>query len=256
MRTLSFCLLAGILVSAKSSVTHASEPEKPGGLTIAAASNLVYALDALNTKFEHQNPLLKVTAVMGASGSLVALINNGAPYDIFLSADASFSAALIKAGKADKKSLCTFAFGRLVLWSNRPGVDTHEIIALVRNPKIRKLALANIQTAPFGRAAKQALGKLGVWDEAQAKIVFGENITQTAQFVETGNVDAGFVALSLVVSANHNVAGQWAEVSADLYEPLEQCAVITEHGIKNEAAYRYLTYLHSPSARAILKSSG
>ena len=131
-----------------------------------------------------------------------------------------------------------------------------DVTSTVRSLRVAKVAIANVATAPYGRAAKQALEKLGVWTEVQPKLVVGENITQTTQFVETGNADAGLVALSVVVSPKLKGKGRWVEVPGDLYSPLEQGAVITARGAKNPVAPRYLEFLHSPAARKILEDFG
>jgi molybdate transport system substrate-binding protein len=247
-------LLLAALAFTLPAVSRAEAP--PAALSIAAAANLVYALDALDAQFMKAAPGVKVTSATGASGSLVAQITHGAPYDLFLSADATFPQALVKAGQADEKSLSTFALGRLVLWTTKPGIEVTDIAAAVQNPAVQKLAIANVAAAPFGRAAKQALEKLGAWSAVQPKLVIGENISQTSQFVETGNADAGFVALSIVISPRLKGKGRWTEVPAALYGPLEQCAVITAHGSANPESAAYIAFLHSPEAKKILESFG
>ncbi len=230
----------------------------PTSVSIAAAANLVYALDALNAAFAKVAPELKVTSATGASGNLVAQIKNGAPFDIFLSADVEYPQALVKAGQADAKTLTTFATGRLVLWTTRPAtaVALKSIPETVRDPAVQKLAIANRDTAPYGRAAQQTLEKLGAWADAQPKLVTGDNITQTAQFVETGSADAGFVALSLVMSPKLKDRGRWLEVPANLHAPLDHAAVITLHGATNPAAKRYLDFLRSEPAKKIFRDFG
>jgi molybdate transport system substrate-binding protein len=202
------------------------------------------------------DPEVAVTVSTGASGDLVAQIEHGAPYDVFLSADLHFAQVLTSAGAADPQSLSTFAYGRLVLWTTRAGIDVTDVASAVRNPAVQRLAIANTSTAPYGRAARQALEKLGVWADAQPKLVVGESISQTTQFVETGNADAGFVALSVVLSPKLKGRGAWSEVPAALYEPLGQAAVITGHGAGNPAAERYLAFLHGAAARAVLEQFG
>lgn len=225
-------------------------------ISVAAASNLVYALDALTAGFAQAAPEVAVTTATGASGSLVAQIKNGAPFDVFLSADLDYPRALVASGHADAASLTTFAIGRLVLWTTKPGLAVTDIAATVRQPAVRKLAIANVDTAPYGRAARQALEKLGAWGDARPKLVVGENITQTAQFVETGNADAGFVALSLVLSPQLRERGRWLEVPAALYAPLAQGAVLTTRGAANPAARKYLAFLSSDAAKKILRDFG
>jgi molybdate transport system substrate-binding protein len=248
------CLsLAAAIVAAP---MRASESPHPGSLSIAAAANLVYALDALDAEFSKTAPDVKVTSATGASGNLVVQIGNGAPYDIFLSADLDFPRALVKAGQADGRTLTTFAIGRLAIWTTRADLEVSDVAAAVRSPRVRRLAIANVTTAPYGRAAREAMEQLGVWAEAQPKLVVGENISQTAQFVETGNADAGFVALSLVLSPKLKDKGRWAEVPKNLYGALEQGAVITAHGSKNAAAQDYIDFLKGPAARRILEAYG
>ena len=247
----SAALLSLLLVAAPAF----AQTEKPR-VSIAAAANLIYALDALNAAFQTAAPGIAVTTATGASGNLVAQIKNGAPYDVFLSADLDYPQALIRTGHASATSLTTFAIGRLVLWTTRPEIKLTDLAATVRDPAVRKLALANRDTAPYGRAAQQALEKLGAWADAQPKIVTGENVTQTAQFVETGNADAGFVALSLVLSPKLKNIGRWLEVPASLHAPLDHGAVLTTRGAINPAARRYLEFLQSPPAQKILADFG
>lgn len=225
-------------------------------LSIAAAANLVYALDAVNAAFHIAEPDITVTVATGASGNLVAQITHGAPYDVFLSADLDYPRALVASGHADPTTFTTFATGRLVLWTTQPAVPLDSIAATVRSDRVRKLAIAHVDTAPYGRAARETLEKLGAWADLQPKIVTGENITQTAQFVETGNADAGFVALSLVLSPKLKDRGRWIEVPAEFHAPLDQGAVLTLRGAKKPAAVRYLAFLQSEPAREIFKRYG
>jgi molybdate transport system substrate-binding protein len=225
-------------------------------LSIVAAANLAYVIEPLNIEFKKVAPEITVTIVSGSSGNLVTQIVNGAPYDVFLSADMDFPRELILKGYADPKSLRAFAVGRLVIWSAKSELYLSDVASVVRNPRITRIALANAITAPYGRAAKQALQKLGIWEECEAKYVFGENITQTTQFVATGNADAGFVALSVVLSPKLKGKGHWIDVPSELYSPLEQGAIITMHGVNNPAAQRYIDFLHSITALRILKEYG
>ncbi|HYD84907.1 MAG TPA: molybdate ABC transporter substrate-binding protein [Opitutus sp.] len=246
------------LLAATSSVT-AAEPRPARDretLSIAAAANLVYALDAVNAAFHHTAPEISLTVATGASGSLVSQIEHGAPYDVLLSADVDYPRALIAAGHAVPATLVTFATGRLVLWTTHPDIPLESIAATVRSERVRKLALAHLDTAPYGRAAQQTLEALGAWTDAQSKIVIGENITQTAQFVDTRNADAGFVALSLVLSPKLRDRGRWLEVPAELHAPLDHAAVITQRGENNPAAARYLAFLRSKPAQEILQRFG
>lgn len=243
---LRWCLLLAIPF-----VAHAADK-----LSVAAAANLVFALESLTREFKATEPSTDVTVVTGASGNLVAQIQNGAPFDLFLSADVDYPEQLVRRGFADASSFTKFATGRLVLWTTRPRVDVTSTAAVVRDPNVRRIAIANPKTAPYGEAAREAMSKLGLWEAAKTKIVVGESISQTAQFVDTGNADAGFVAMSLVLSPRLKERGRWQEIDASLYSPLDHAAVITKRGVNNPAAARFLRFLGGAEARAILERFG
>ncbi len=236
---------------------QAATPPAPA-VSIAAAANLIYALDALNASFRETGPGVTVTSATGASGSLFAQVKNGAPYDVFLSADTEYPQQLVTQQLADATTLRTFATGRLVFWTTRSDLPVADIANALRDARVSKLALAQPKTAPYGRAAQAALQHLGLWRDLQVKVVYGENITQTAQFVETGNADAGFVALSLIRSPRLRQTGRWTEVPADWYAnvPLDHAVVLTRRGSANPAARRYLEFLGSEPARKILREFG
>jgi molybdate transport system substrate-binding protein len=216
----------------------------------------VYVLEELHAAFQSQQRDVKLTVATGASGNLVAQIQHGAPFDVFLSADMDHPKSLIARNAAESKSLMTFAIGRLVLWTVKPAIGLESFVATMKDKAVRRIALANTETAPYGVAAKQALERAGVAHEIRAKLVFGENITQTAQFVETGNADVGLVALSLVLSPALKTRGKWIPVPEDLYTPILQGAVLTRRGSTNPAAGRYMEFLQSAEAQEILKRFG
>jgi molybdate transport system substrate-binding protein len=232
--------------------------DAPPKVAVAAAANLIYALDALQREFARAAPEIKVTTTTGASGNLFAQVKNGAPFDIFLSADTEFPRAVVAAGLGDPTTLCTFATGRLVVWTTRTEVGVGDLAAAVRDPRVKRIALAQPRAAPYGRAAQAALEDAGVWSEIERKLVFGESISQTAQFVETGNADLGLVALSLVLSPQLAHKGTWHEVPAKLYSrvSLAHGAVLTTRGAANPAARRYLEFLRGPAGQAILRQFG
>jgi molybdate transport system substrate-binding protein len=233
-----------------------AERNEPPKVAIAAAANLVYVLDALNAAYARTAPGTAVTVATGASGSLFAQIGNGAPFDVFLSADTDYPRRLVEAHQADAGSLRTFAVGRMVLWTTNPRLELATVADAVRDPAVKKIAIANPQTAPYGRAAREALEKLGCWTQVQSKLVMGESISQTAQFVETGNADLGFVALSIVLSPQLKERGRWIEVPASLHAPLDHAAVLTNRGAQNPEARRYLEFLRSEPAQKILREFG
>ncbi len=225
-------------------------------VSVAAASNFVYALDDLAAAFQRTASDVELSLVTGASGNLVAQIRHGARCDVFLSADREYPEALIASGHAERSSFTVFAIGRLVLWTTRTSLPFESVPDVVRDSTVRKLAIAHPDTAPYGRAALQVLEAFDLKRSATPKIVIGENITQTAQFVETGHADAGFVALSLVQSPRLKNRGRWLEIPPGLHLPLEHAAVLTTRGATNSAARRFLAFLHSEPAREILQRHG
>ncbi|MBL9189419.1 MAG: molybdate ABC transporter substrate-binding protein [Opitutaceae bacterium] len=227
-------------------------------VAVAAASDLVFCLPALHAEFAKLEPQTALRVTTGSSGNFFAQITHGAPFDVFLSADLSYPRALIAAGAADEKSLTLYGIGRLVVWTTRADLDPKaDLAGLVRSAQVRRLAIANPAHAPYGRAARETLEKLGVWADAQPKLVLGDNIAQAAQFVQTGHADAGIVALALVLGAPPSRdTGRWAELPAHLHAPLEQGAVLTTRGAANPAAVRYLAFLRTPAARAVFERYG
>lgn len=246
---------AGVLLAALLSVMMSRAGDK-AVVQIAAASDLVFCLDELNADFQrgHTNVTVKVT--VGSSGNFFAQIQRDAPFDVFLSADRHYPEELARAGKADGKSLMPYAVGRIVLWTVKTNLAVTSGLTVLTNAAVRKVAIANPKHAPYGRAAKSALERASVWSAAQGKLVIGENIAQTAQFVQTGNVDAGIVALSLVSAPKLKNAGSWWLVPEELHPRLEQAAILTRRGETNAAARLYLDFLGSDAGRAILSRYG
>ena len=229
---------------------------EPAQVSVAAAANLVHVLNALDANFKVVAPQITVVTATGASGSLVAQIRNGAPFDVFLSADLDYPRALISSGHAIAGSLTEFATGQLVLWTTSADLDITSIEVALSSGGLRKLAIANPNTAPYGQAAKDVLDRFHLWEDVQTRLVYGENVTQAAQFVETGNADAGFVPLSIVLAPVLKHRGHWTLVPQDWHTPLTQGAVITRRGASNPAAKRYLEFLRSPLAQKIFAEFG
>ena len=187
LAAMSICLL-GFAVSAA-----AAE------LNVAAAANLQYALAGVNKAFEAENPDVKVKAVFGSSGNFTSQILNKAPFDVFIAADTSYPQKLVDAGAASKESFAIYAVGTLVLWvpsSSKLDLEKDGLKTLC-DSSVAKIAIANPKLAPYGRAAEAALKAAGLYDQVKGKLVLGENITQTAQYVQSGAADIGFIAGSL-----------------------------------------------------------
>jgi len=245
-------LLAGALCLAAAQAADA-----PGqALYIAAAADLTLCLQDLDAVFARTHPEIELKATTGSSGNFLAQIRNGAPFDVFLSADMSYPRQLVQDGQADESTLTLYAIGHLVLWSTNPAVDVNQGLTVLKGDAVKKFAIANPDVAPYGRAARAALEKAGLWDALQPRLVRGENIAQTAQFVQSGNVDAGIVALSLVMAPKVAGTGRFWRIPEDQYPLLEQGAVVTAKGGANPAARAYIEFLRSPEARAVFDKYG
>ena len=221
---------------------------------VAVAANFTAPMQAIASEFEKDTGH-SVKASYGATGQFYAQISNGAPFEVFLSADDSTPVKLEKEGQALDGSRFTYAIGTLVLWSPKDGyVDAKGEV--LKNGGFKHLSIANPKAAPYGLAATQTLEKLGLADSLQGKIVEGQNITQALQFVSTGNAELGFVALSQVFKDGKVTSGSSWIVPADFYEPIRQDALILKKGANNPAAKALVDYLKGPKAAEIIKSYG
>ena len=225
-------------------------------LTIAAAADLTYCLEDLNAGFRQMHPDADIKVSTGSSGNFYAQIANGGPFDIFMSADMGYPRKLIEAGQADGKTLTRYAIGKLALWTMDAKLDLSAGLAALRQPQVKRIAIASPEHAPYGKAAQQALEAAKLWDELQPRIVRGENIAQTAQFVQTGNVDVGIVALSLLKAPKLQGVGHAVLVPAGAFPQMDQGAVVTLHGQSNPLAAAYMVFLATPAARAIFDRYG
>ncbi len=219
---------------------------------IAVAANFTRTLQTLEPMFEDRTGH-QLTASYASTGKLYALITNGAPYEVFLSADQAHSQRLIREGMAVAGSEFTYALGQLSLWCNDHQAIPAGKIRLLEG-KFRKLAIANPKTAPYGQAAMETLQYLGIDQQLTPLLVFGENIGQAYQFVFSGNADCGLVAQAYI-SANPELGSYW-QVPADYYQPLKQEAVLLARGKASPAAEDFLAFLRSPDALAVIHSQG
>ncbi|HUS18690.1 MAG TPA: molybdate ABC transporter substrate-binding protein [Terriglobales bacterium] len=227
-------------------------------LTIAAASDLQFALPEIVSAFEQQHPGQKVRVVFGSSGNFLAQIQNDAPFDVFLSADVEYPRRLEDAGLTKKDSLYVYGVGRIVVLAARPrmvDVKREGLPALARRG-FKRIAIANPSHAPYGRAAKAALQKAGVWDAVKDKIVTGENISQAVHFVRSGNAEAGIVALSMVLSPRMGIEYEHWVVPQELYPELQQAAVILKASKHTKSADEFVAFLKSDTGQKILKTFG
>jgi len=249
LRPISAILLALLFFPAARSV-HAQS------LRIAAASDLQFALGDLAAQYEKQSAA-KLAISYGSSGNFFAQIQNGAPFDLFFSADIAYPQKLIDAGFAESDSRYTYAFGRIVLWlpPESPLIPANLQWNTLLDARIQKIAIANPDHAPYGRAAVAALQKAGLYERLKSKLVYGENISQAAQFVLSGSAQAGILAFSLA-AAPAMKSGKYWEIPRDLYPPLEQAVVLLKSSPNKPAARAFLAFLQTESARATLARYG
>lgn len=222
--------------------------------TVAAAADLKYAMADLAAEFEKSHPGSSPDIVFGSSGKLYQQIANGAPFDLFFSADISLPRLLKDSGLAQSE-VRPYAYGRLALWSSGrlPGKLSLERLAA---DDVRFVAIANPKHAPYGMRAQEILENLGLWAKVSPKLVFGENVAQAAQFVDTGSAQAGIIALSLVLKPELKNKGSYIVIPDNLHMPLEQGYVLLKHAGNNRAAAEFGDFVASYKGRAILRSWG
>lgn len=228
-------------------------------MRIAAAADLQPVLPPILDQF-HQSTGIEVQATYQASAALTTQIQNDAPFDLFLSADLSYPKRLIDAGVAvglrNPASPTPYAHGALVLWTRNDSAFAHPSQATLSNPNLKRLAIANPDRAPYGRAAIAALTSLHLLDALRPKFATAENIAQTAQFAESGNADAGLISMTSAQTAHLSSIGSFWVVPANLYPPIEQGAAIVSKSTQQANARRFLEFLLSPPIQQELAKSG
>jgi molybdate transport system substrate-binding protein len=231
--------------------------QKPcGTVTVAAAADLMYAMNEIGANFEKATRCT-VRVSTGSSGNFLSQIENGAPFDVFFSADIEYPKKLEAEGLAVPGSTYLYAVGKIVLWvRNDSGLDISKGLAALRDPSIQKVAIANPQHAPYGRAAEEALRKSGVYDAIKDRFVLGDNISQAAEFVESGNADTGILALSLVLSPGLKEKGRFWRIPENLYAPIQQGVVLVRASQNPQGARAFLDYIKSAATTALLERYG
>ena len=223
-------------------------------LSIAAAADLKFAMADLIATFQKNHPADAVEASYGSSGVFTAQIRQGAPFDLFFSADSSYPSRLVQEGMA-ASAVQPYATGRLVLWGARRDASRMTLADLT-DPSIERIAIANPKHAPYGRCAVEVLRNAGLWPKVQEKLVYGENIAQTAQLVATGNATVGLIALSLARHPKIARQGSYLLIPENLHTPLVQGFIITRHGKDNPLAQSFATFMESAAAHEILQDHG
>ncbi|WP_456312279.1 molybdate ABC transporter substrate-binding protein [Pseudomonas shirazensis] len=224
-------------------------------ITIVAAANLKIALDSINTVFKIQNPAINSQVTYGASGKLFEQISNSAPFDLFFSADMDYPKKL-EEKKMTASKIKMYATGKLVIWSKKTDPNKTKINSLL-GKDIRKIAIGNPATAPYGEKAVESLKFYKLYNKVKNKLVFGENITQATQFITTGNADIGITALSLVLTPNmKKEGGKYYIIPQKSHTPLEQGCVLLKNAKGNANAVKFYNFISSKKAVAILKYYG
>ncbi|HEV3411756.1 MAG TPA: molybdate ABC transporter substrate-binding protein [Puia sp.] len=224
-------------------------------VVIAAAADLKFALDSVVAVFTKANPDVDIKVIYGSSGNFFQQIGNGAPFDLYFSADIDYPRQLKEKGLT-LSDIHLYGTGQLVLWSSTidPAIDKMNTLL---NPSVKKIAIANPDHAPYGRRAEEALRHYQLYDKIKDKLVMGENIAQTAQYAQSGAADVGIIALSLALSpAMQQTGGKYWLIPADSHQPLEQGFVLLPHSKDNKGASLFMNFFTTSEAKAILKSFG
>jgi molybdate transport system substrate-binding protein len=225
-------------------------------ITVAAAADLQFAMQDVAARYQKETGKT-VKVIYGSSGNFFQQIQNGAPFDVFFSANLDYAKQLESAGLAEAGSYYEYASGKIVLWvPNASKLDLNLGMKALLYPSVKKIAVANPQHAPYGQAAVAAMGKTNVYERVSDKLVLGENISQTASFVVAGAADVGIVALSLALSPGMKDKGRYVEVPASDYPPIQQACVILSSSKNKEAARQFLTFVKKPAIADLLRSYG
>lgn len=245
-------ILSGLLLGAALLSGCKAPPSPPlAAVQVAAASDLTLAFEEMGKLFEARTGE-RVTFSFGASGALAKQLGQGAPFDLFAAANASFVDSAVQSGACDGATKAAYARGHVVAWTKRSGVALRSLDDL-RSPGVKHIAIANPEHAPYGKAAKEALTKAGLWPELQHKVVQAENVRQALQFAQTGNADVALVALSLVV---RDESGVTLRIDQALHGAIEQTLVVCKRGQNAAGARRFAELVASPEGRRLLETYG
>lgn len=250
-------LSAGLVAGAAQNTVTKSKQDNQA-VRVAAASDLKFAFDEMISDLRKDNPELSIQVTYGSSGNFFSQLQQKAPFDLFLSADMQYPRQLVEKNLAVKDSEFLYAVGRIVIWvpkGSKVDVSKGGMKALT-DAQVKKIAIANPAHAPYGRAAEAAMKKLGVYEKVQSKLVLGDNIAQTAQFVESGAADVGIIALSLAVAPAMKDKGQYWEVPLDAYPTIEQGGVTLSWAQNPEGVKIVRNYMTGPKGQAMLKRYG
>ena len=222
-------------------------------IKVAAAADLAFAFKEVGAAFTTKTGK-QVTFTFGSTGQLAKQISEGAPYDVFAAANVSFADEAVQSGACDGSTKTMYARGRIVVWTKKSaGIAAVAKLEDLTDARFVKIAIANPEHAPYGKAAQQALESAGLWDQVKPKIVFGENVQQTLQFAQTGNTEASIAALSLATVTED---GSYMLIDDKLHKPIDQALVVCKHGVNIGVAKDFAAFVNSDEGRAIMKRFG
>jgi len=225
-------------------------------ITVAAAADLQFAFQEVAARFQHDRGM-SVKLTFGSSGNFFTQIQNGAPFDLFFSADSEYPKKLDAAGLVEAGTIYEYAVGKIVLWAPKESkLDLSRGLAVLQDAGVKKIAIANPEHAPYGRAAVAALQHEKIYESVHDKFVLGENISQTASFVASGSAEIGIIALSLAMAPAMKERGRYVEIPGDEYPPIRQAAVILKSSQQKTVARQFLDYVKSPAIIELLKTYG
>jgi molybdate transport system substrate-binding protein len=258
---LAFCVAcaAGVFAFAVFGCTKTDQDKPPTHrVRIAAAADLQFALEEVIADFKRRQPDIDVAATYGASGNFYAQLSNHAPFDLFLSADMDYPNKLVEQDLGIKETAFSYAVGHLVLWvPNRSSLNVEKLgTGALLDPEVKKIAIANPKHAPYGKAAEAALKKLDLYGKIEDKLVFGDNVAQAAQFVESGAASAGLIPLSLAKAPAMRDKGRYIDVPPESYPRLDQGGVVLAWAQDKKSAREFCDFLRSGEGKAILKRFG
>jgi molybdate transport system substrate-binding protein len=248
---ISVISVGGLSIASQQPPVAVAQARKPVTLIVSAAADLNYVFPEIGKLWEQQTGS-KVTFNFGSTGQLAQQIERGAPADVFAAANRKFVEDLDQKGLILSNTKKLYAIGRITLWQRQGGSHNLKSVKDLMKPEIKRVAIANPDHAPYGVAAREALQSVGIWNAIQPKLVLGENVRQTQQYAETGNVDVAIVALS--ISANR--PGKWTLIPADLHKPLEQMLAVPKNAPNPEQAKQFAAFINGKQGRPLMRKYG
>lgn len=249
-------IMVGVLAIFLWSCGSGDNPDQGAPLRVAVAANVQFAMEEMASRYAMETGD-SVEIIISSSGKLTTQIQQGAPFDLFISADTAYPEALVAAGRVHGEPR-VYAYGKLVLWTTRAALADSLDMAVLQDSRVKKIAIANPRTAPYGAQSVRVLTQLGLLDALAEKLVYGESIAQTNQYIQSGACEVGFTALSVVMAPALRGKGWWVALDDSWYAPIAQSAVITRYGYEKHpaASAQFFAWIYSESGREILARYG